>query len=33
MAASKLAIHFARWLDPRFAVWCDEQSSRFLEAV
>ena len=21
----KLAIHFARWLDPRFAVWCDEQ--------
>jgi hypothetical protein len=21
----KLAIHFARWLDPRFAVWCDER--------
>ena len=21
----KLAIHFARWLDPKFAVWCDEQ--------
>ncbi|HGO6539021.1 TPA: KilA-N domain-containing protein [Neisseria gonorrhoeae] len=21
----KLAIHFARWLNPRFAVWCDEQ--------
>lgn len=21
----KLAVHFARWLDPRFAVWCDEQ--------
>ena len=22
---SKLAIHFARWLNPKFAVWCDEQ--------
>lgn len=21
----KLAVHFARWLDPRFAVWCDAQ--------
>lgn len=21
----KLAVHFARWLDTRFAVWCDEQ--------
>lgn len=21
----KLAVHFSRWLDPRFAVWCDEQ--------
>ncbi|HFB1812931.1 TPA: KilA-N domain-containing protein [Neisseria gonorrhoeae] len=21
----KLAIHFARWLNPKFAVWCDEQ--------
>lgn len=21
----KLAIHFARWLDPRFAIWCDAQ--------
>ena len=21
----KLAVHFARWLDPKFAVWCDAQ--------
>ena len=21
----KLAVHFARWLDTRFAIWCDEQ--------
>ena len=21
----KLAVDFARWLDPKFAVWCDEQ--------
>lgn len=21
----KLAVHFARWLNPKFAVWCDEQ--------
>lgn len=26
----KLAIHFARWLDPRFAVWCDEQIGHIL---
>ena len=26
----KLAIHFARWLDPRFAVWCDEQIEQIL---
>jgi|GEM_PF-2740036 hypothetical protein len=26
----KLAIHFARWLDPRFAVWCDEQIEHIL---
>jgi len=26
----KLAIHFARWLDPKFAVWCDEQIEAFL---
>lgn len=28
----KLAIHFARWLDPRFAVWCDEQIEEILAA-
>ena len=26
----KLAIHFARWLDSKFAVWCDEQIERIL---
>ena len=26
----KLAIDFARWLDPRFAVWCDEQIEQIL---
>lgn len=26
----KLAIHFARWLDPKFAVWCDEQIDNLL---
>ena len=26
----KLAVHFARWLDPRFAVWCDEQIEQLL---
>lgn len=26
----KLAIHFARWLDPKFAVWCDEQIEALL---
>ena len=25
-----LAIHFARWLDPKFAVWCDEQIEQLL---
>ena len=26
----KLAIHFARWLDPKFAVWCDFQIEKIL---
>ena len=26
----KLAVDFARWLDPRFAVWCDEQIEQIL---
>nr|DAO68927.1 MAG TPA: KilA protein [Caudoviricetes sp.] len=26
----KLAIHFARWLDPKFAVWCDMQIEQLL---
>nr|DAP79381.1 MAG TPA: KilA protein [Caudoviricetes sp.] len=26
----KLAVHFARWLDPKFAVWCDEQIEALL---
>lgn len=26
----KLAIHFARWLNPKFAVWCDEQIEQLL---
>ncbi|HGL9865278.1 TPA: KilA-N domain-containing protein, partial [Neisseria gonorrhoeae] len=26
----KLAIHFARWLNPKFAVWCDEQIEALL---
>ena len=26
----KLAIDFARWLDPKFAVWCDEQIEQIL---
>ena len=26
----KLAIHFARWLDPKFTVWCDEQIEQLL---
>ena len=26
----KLAVHFARWLDPKFAVWCDEQIEQIL---
>ena len=28
----KLAIHFARWLDPKFAVWCDEQIEQLLSS-
>lgn len=28
----KLAIHFARWLDPRFAVWCDDQIEQILSS-
>lgn len=26
----KLAVHFARWLDTRFAIWCDEQIDALL---
>lgn len=26
----KLAVDFARWLDPKFAVWCDEQIENLL---
>jgi hypothetical protein len=26
----KLAVDFARWLDPKFAVWCDEQVEQIL---
>ncbi|MFU8618199.1 KilA-N domain-containing protein [Neisseria sp. LACPHL-SPEC-2024-00856] len=26
----KLAVHFARWLDPKFAVWCDEQIEQII---
>ena len=26
----KLAVDFARWLDPKFAVWCDEQIEQIL---
>lgn len=26
----RLAVHFARWLDPAFAVWCDEQIEALL---
>lgn len=26
----KLAVDFARWLDPKFAVWCDEQIEKIL---
>lgn len=26
----KLAVHFARWLSPEFAVWCDAQIERIL---
>lgn len=26
----KLAVDFARWLDPRFAVWCDEQIEQII---
>ena len=26
----KLAVHFARWLDPKFAVWCDEHIEQIL---
>lgn len=26
----KLAVHFARWLDSRFAVWCDNQIDQLL---
>jgi len=26
----KLAVDFARWLDPKFAVWCDEQIEQLL---
>lgn len=26
----KLAVHFARWLDPKFAVWCDTQIDSLL---
>ncbi|HGT4384675.1 TPA: KilA-N domain-containing protein [Neisseria meningitidis] len=29
----KLAIHFARWLNPKFAVWCDEQIEALLNKV
>nr|DAX74086.1 MAG TPA: KilA protein [Caudoviricetes sp.] len=28
----KLAIHFARWLDPKFAVWCDEQIEQIISS-
>ena len=28
----KLAIHFARWLDARFAIWCDLQIEKILQA-
>ena len=27
----KLAVHFARWLNPRFAVWCDCQIEKILK--
>lgn len=27
----KLAVPFARWLDVRFAIWCDEQIEGFLK--
>lgn len=26
----KLAVHFARWLDAKFAVWCDEQIEQII---
>ena len=26
----KLAVHFARWLDPKFAVWCDKQIEQII---
>lgn len=26
----KLAVHFSRWLDPRFAIWCDAQIDSLL---
>ena len=26
----KLAVDFARWLDPKFAVWCDEQIEQII---
>lgn len=26
----KVAVHFARWLDVKFAVWCDEQIDKLL---
>lgn len=29
----KLAVHFARWLDVRFAVWCDMQIDKLLKPV
>lgn len=28
----KLAVAFARWLDPDFAVWCDEQIDRLIRS-
>lgn len=28
----KLAVHFARWLDPKFAVWCDAQIENIINS-
>lgn len=29
----KLAVDFARWLDPKFAVWCDEQIEQIISGT